>query len=81
MHSKNTVRYFCEVYLSGNKYYFKQEIITNDSWENTDSLYWGKKRPITAKTFNYWKKRGYQCRTVYLYNQPAEIIPFDRSVR
>ncbi|PYZ94398.1 hypothetical protein CR194_02370 [Salipaludibacillus keqinensis] len=79
MHSKQTVRYICKKYLSGNCYYFKQEIIAFDSWEDLDSLYWGAERPITEKTFWMRKKQGYKCKIEKIKQSPALVIPFAKG--
>ncbi|SER47670.1 hypothetical protein [Salipaludibacillus aurantiacus] len=76
MHSKQTVRYFCEKYPSGNCYYYKQEIITCKSWNEPGSLQWGRKRPVTKQTFMLRKKEGYKCQTVACHKSPAAILPF-----
>ncbi|SDY58563.1 hypothetical protein SAMN05421736_102336 [Evansella caseinilytica] len=81
MHSKQTVKYICERYPSGNCYYFKQEMITSDSWEDISSLQWGVKRPITKMTFERRKKEGYRTVETYIHRPPARVIPFkDRMV-
>ncbi|WP_280768348.1 hypothetical protein [Salipaludibacillus daqingensis] len=76
MHTKLTVRYFCETYLSGNCYFYKQEMITSSSWDDPTSLQWGRKRPITKSTFEKRKKAGYQYYVEYIKQPPAKVIPF-----
>ncbi|GAF66309.1 hypothetical protein BTS2_3209 [Bacillus sp. TS-2] len=58
MHSKQTVTYICETYLSGNQYYYKKEMITFDCWQNLQSLGWSAPRPISKKTFEKRKKKA-----------------------
>jgi len=79
MHSKQTVRYYCEKYLSGNQYCYKQEIITSSSWNDPSSLQWGQRRPISKRTFDMRKRQGYQCHIFYSKSPPAEVIPFVRK--
>lgn len=74
MHSKQTVKYVCEKYPSGNCYYFKQEIITHDSWDNLDSLAWSAPRPISKATFLKGKKAGFKIEEKYINKQPATIF-------
>ncbi|MCT8138752.1 hypothetical protein H1D32_14005 [Anaerobacillus sp. CMMVII] len=76
MHSKQTVKYTCDKYPSGNCYYYKQEIITHDSWENLDSLAWSAPRPITKETFLKQKQLGFKTEINYINKQPAKIIQF-----
>ncbi|WP_328017760.1 hypothetical protein [Halalkalibacterium halodurans] len=79
VHTKQTVKYRCERYPSGNKYYYKQEIITHDTWENIESLQWSTPRPITRKTFLAKKQQGYKIEYVDIQKPPAELIPFTRD--
>ncbi|KHF41789.1 hypothetical protein [Halalkalibacter okhensis] len=76
MHSKQTVKYICESYPSGNDYYYKKELITYDSWENIDSLGWSRARPISKSTFLKRKKEGYKIEYISIVKPPAEVIPF-----
>ncbi|MFA9556032.1 hypothetical protein ACERII_01810 [Evansella sp. AB-rgal1] len=76
MHSKQTVKYICEQYPSGNCYYFKQEMITSDSWDDITSLQWGRKRPITKKTFEKRKREGFRTVETYIQQEPAVVLPF-----
>lgn len=76
MHSKQTVKYICETYPSGNLYYYKIELITHDSWNNIESLMWSAPRPISKDTFQKRKNEGYKIEYVKKKNQPAVIIPF-----
>lgn len=78
MHSKQTVKYVCEKYPSGNSYYYKQEIITHDCWDNLDSLAWSAPRPITKETFLKQKQSGYKTETNYINKQPAKIFRFQK---
>ena len=79
MHSKQTVKYICEIYPSGNKYYYKQEIITHDSWDNLSSLAWSTPRPITEDTFLKGKVNGYKVEERKINKQPAKIILLQRK--
>ncbi|MCL7747140.1 MULTISPECIES: hypothetical protein [Halalkalibacter] len=79
MHSKQTVKYICESYPSGNDYYYKKELITHDSWENVDSLSWSRARPISKSTFIKRKKEGYKIEYIVVSKPPAEVIPFRKS--
>ncbi|WP_088102412.1 hypothetical protein [Halalkalibacter urbisdiaboli] len=79
MHSKVTVKYICEVYPSGNCYYYKQELITHDSWDNPGSICWSTPRPISKRTYLLRKKEGYKIEERVLTKQPAKIIPFKRG--
>ncbi|MDQ0205642.1 hypothetical protein [Alkalicoccobacillus murimartini] len=74
MHSKQTVKYICERYPSGQSYYYKQEIITHDSWDNIDSIAWSTPRPITKKTFEKRKKDQYRVEIRVKHKLPAEVI-------
>ncbi|WP_232735770.1 hypothetical protein [Alteribacter populi] len=76
MHTKQTVRYLCHKYPSGNCYYFKEEVITYDSWDNLDSLAWGRRRPITKRTFDKRKKEGYRSLTTYVDKPKGELLYF-----
>lgn len=76
MHSRQTVKYVCEVYPSGNHYYYKIELITHDSWENIESLMWSRPRPITKETFQKREKEGYKIEYITKKNKPADILPF-----
>ncbi|MFC0473568.1 hypothetical protein ACFFHM_24435 [Halalkalibacter kiskunsagensis] len=76
MHSKQTVKYICESYPSGNHYYYKKELITHDSWDNIDSLSWSAARPISKGTFAKRGKEGYKVEYVSVDKEPAEVIPF-----
>jgi hypothetical protein len=73
VHSKQTVKYICEKYPSGNCYYYKQEIITHDCWENPASLAWSAPRPITKATFMRQKQAGYKAENKYINKQPAKV--------
>jgi hypothetical protein len=79
MHSKQTVKYICETYSSGNHYYYKKELITHDSWENIESLSWSTARPISKETFIKRSKEGYKVEYVSVKKEPAEVIPFFKS--
>ncbi|MBU9714725.1 hypothetical protein KS419_23550 [Bacillus tamaricis] len=81
MHSKQTVKYICEKYPSGNCYYFKQEVITYNSWEDISSLQWGRKRPISKTTFDKRKKEGYRTVEEFIQRPPAVIIPFKQTMK
>lgn len=76
MHSKQTVKYICKIYPSGNRYYYKTEIITHDRWDNVHSLSWSSLRPVSEKTFLKRKKEGYKTEYHYVHKPPAKIIPF-----
>ncbi|WP_078597025.1 hypothetical protein [Evansella clarkii] len=76
MHSRQTVKYICETYPSGNKYYYKQEMITNGSWEDISTLQWGTKRPVTERTFRARKEEGYKTQVVYIDKEPAVVLQF-----
>ncbi|OIJ20347.1 hypothetical protein BKP45_09820 [Anaerobacillus alkalidiazotrophicus] len=73
MHTKNTVKYVCEKYPSGNTYYFKQEIITHDCWDNLDSLAWSAPRPISKATYLKQKKAGYKTEMKFINKLPAKV--------
>lgn len=76
LHSKQTVKYFCEKYQSGNSYYFKQEIITHDCWSNLNSLAWSAPRPISKATYMKQKQAGYKVELINVNKQPAKIYIF-----
>jgi hypothetical protein len=76
MHSKQTVVYICKEYASGNRYYYKKELITHDKWTNLNSLAWSTLRPISEKTYLRRKKAGYKTEYIKLDKRPALIIPF-----
>ncbi|GAE33506.1 hypothetical protein [Halalkalibacter akibai] len=76
MHSKQTVKYVCKSYPSGNQYYYKLEVITHDSWEKIESLDWSAPRPISKSTFEKRQKEGYKVEYIKMSNPPAEVIPF-----
>lgn len=78
MHSKQTVKYVCESYPSGNCYYYKKEVITHDSWEEIESLSWSTPRPISKKTFQQRKKEGYKVEYVKCEKAPALIFSFPK---
>ncbi|KMK76047.1 hypothetical protein [Alkalihalobacillus pseudalcaliphilus] len=74
MHTKHTVTYICETYLSGNNYYFKKELITFDSWDNPESISWSTPRPISKQTFLKREKEGYKTLYKTNHKKPAEVI-------
>ncbi|OIJ15981.1 hypothetical protein BKP35_03065 [Anaerobacillus arseniciselenatis] len=74
MHSKQTVKYICEKYPSGNSYYYKQEVITHDNWDNLNSLAWSTPRPISKETFLKQKKAGFKAEVKYINKQPAKVV-------
>lgn len=74
MHSKQTVKYICDIYPSGNCYYYKTELITYDRWDNIDSLGWSTPRPISEKTFKKRMDEGYKIE--YRKKESAQIISF-----
>ena len=76
VHSKKTVKYTCEIYPSGNKYFFKQEMITFSSWDDVTSLQWGCKRPVTQGTFDKRKKEGYRTYEKFIHKGPALVLQF-----
>ncbi len=78
MHSKQTVKYICVSYLSGNRYFYKVELITHDSWENIDSLSWSTPRPISEATFEKRRREGYKVEYIKRMSAPAKIIPFQK---
>ncbi|MDT8861679.1 hypothetical protein N0O92_15785 [Alkalihalobacillus sp. MEB130] len=75
MHSKQTVKYICESFPSGNHYYYKKELITHDCWENIDSLQWSRARPISKSTFIKREKEGYKTEYIVKKKAPAQVIP------
>ncbi|KZE67848.1 hypothetical protein AWM68_18160 [Fictibacillus phosphorivorans] len=79
MHSRQTVRYICEEYVSGNCYYYKSEIITHDNWKNLDSLSWSRPRPISKKTFMKQKKAGYKTEHKFIKKEPAVVVSLHRT--
>ena len=84
MHSRQTVKYICEHHLqSGRKRYSKQEIITDSSWRELDSLRWSAPRPITQKTFRRAMDAGYTCEIKFLKTQAAQILefPLERALK
>ncbi|WP_216829495.1 hypothetical protein [Alkalihalobacterium elongatum] len=81
MHTKQTVKYICKQYSSGNCYYYKQEIITHDSWENIKSLTWSAPRPITKETFLKRKKEGFKTEFIVMEKKPAVVINFSDLVK
>ncbi|MCA0987712.1 hypothetical protein [Guptibacillus algicola] len=78
MHTKQTVRYICEQYQSGNHYFYKQELITHDSWQNPSSIQWSAKRPITRRTFQAKQKEGYKTIIIKIEKAPAEVLLFTK---
>jgi hypothetical protein len=74
MHSKQTVKYIVEEYPSGRKLFFKQELVTMGSWNNIESLYWTRPRPITERTFQKQKKAGFPTEHRLMKNKPADIV-------
>lgn len=81
LHSKQTVRYICQQYPSGNKYYFKQEMITTDSWDQLTSIVWGRRRPITKRTYEKRKKEGYRIFEEFIEKEQAIVLPFKKKKR
>ncbi|KMM38977.1 hypothetical protein [Guptibacillus hwajinpoensis] len=79
MHTKHTVRYICERYPSGNHYYYKQELITHDSWQNPLSIQWSARRPISSRTFIKKEKEGYKTINTFIEKQPADILMFSKA--
>ncbi|UCZ54649.1 hypothetical protein LGQ02_07845 [Bacillus shivajii] len=79
MHSKQTVKYICEKYPSGNCYFYKQEMITFNTWDDPSSIMWGKKRPISKKTYERRKKEGYKTTETFINKEPAEIVQFIKA--
>ncbi|MET3504660.1 hypothetical protein [Halalkalibacter oceani] len=76
MHSKQTVKYICRTYISGNRYYYKMELISHASWEQPESLNWSTPRPISERTFKKREKEGYKVEYINETKQPALILPF-----
>lgn len=77
MHTKQTVKYICEHHLaSGRKWYYKQEIITDSTWRDLDSLRWSAKREVTRRTFRRAMDAGYPCEIRFLRNPLAQIVEF-----
>lgn len=77
MHTKATVKYVREVFVhSGRVCYWKQEIITDSSWQDVESLRWSARRPITAKTYERAKQKGYVCVQKTNLHAPAEVVDF-----
>jgi protein-arginine kinase activator protein McsA len=79
MHSRQTVKYICETYPSGNNYYYKQEMITSGSWEDISTLQWGAKRPVTERTFKVRKEEGYKTAVVLIDKEPAVVLQFQQA--
>jgi hypothetical protein len=80
MHTKQTVIYICKEYTSGNRYYYKKELITHDNWTNIQSLAWSAPRPISERTFFKRKKDGYKTEHIKIHKSPAKIIPMQREI-
>ncbi|RNA69025.1 hypothetical protein EBO34_03455 [Alteribacter keqinensis] len=76
MHSKQTVRYLCQKYPSGNEYFYKEEIITHDTWDNLDSLEWGRRRPVSKATVEKRKKEGYRVITTEVRKPKGKLFYF-----
>ncbi|TSB46670.1 hypothetical protein [Alkalicoccobacillus porphyridii] len=74
MHSKQTVKYISKSYPSGNTYYYKQELITHDRWDNLDSIAWSAPKPITKRTFERRCKEGFRYEKRHINKKPAKII-------
>ncbi len=72
VHSKQTVKYICEQFSSGNEYYFKREYITHDKWSNIKSLAWSAPRPIKKETFMKRQAEGFYCE--WVQKQSASLI-------
>ncbi|PYZ98538.1 hypothetical protein CR205_08110 [Alteribacter lacisalsi] len=79
MHTKQTVRYLCQIYPSGNEYYYKEEIITHDSWDNLNSLQWGRRRPVTKQTYEKRRKEGYRVHKAYIDKPKGKLLHFPVS--
>ncbi|MDN4526785.1 hypothetical protein [Fictibacillus fluitans] len=79
MHSKHTVLYICEEYLSGNCYYYKTELITHDSWRKPESISWSRPRPISKATFMKQKKAGYRTEHRKIKKSPAVVIALHKE--
>lgn len=69
MHTKQTTKYICEEYTSGNKYYYKQEFLMEQER-------WGSKRPVSKQTYLKRKNDGYKCLYHRIRKTPALIIQF-----
>ncbi|WP_096188515.1 hypothetical protein [Evansella halocellulosilytica] len=80
MHSKQTVKYICEKYPSGNCYFYKQELITMDTWDHPSTIMWGQRRPVSRKTFIKRKNEGYKTIETFINKQPAAVLQFNREV-
>ncbi len=80
MHSKQTVKYVCEKYPSGNCYYYKQEIITHDCWENLNSLAWSSPRPITKETYFKQKRKGFKTEMINIEKAPAKVYQLHNKI-
>lgn len=83
MHTKQTVRYIREVYThTGRTTHYKQEIITDSSWQDIGSLRWSALRPISERTYRKAQSVGYVCVERYIDREPARVIdfPIDRVV-
>lgn len=78
MHSKQTVRYICEQFPSGNCYFYKRELITQDSWDKPQSLMWSAPRPITRKTYELRRREGYKTEYIMKNKKPAKVFLFTR---
>lgn len=76
MHSRQTVIYICEEYPSGNRYYYKKELITHDSWMNPKSLEWSAPRPISEKTFIERARAGYRMSIAKSISRRRRFIRF-----
>lgn len=79
LHSKQTVKYICEKYPSGNCYYYKQEVITHHSWDDLQSLAWSAPRPISEITYTKQKEAGFKTVERYVDKKPAEIFEFQNK--
>ncbi|WP_368504681.1 hypothetical protein AB3N04_03125 [Alkalihalophilus sp. As8PL] len=78
MHSKQTVKYICKTYPSGNQYFYKSELITHDSWNNIQSLSWSTPRPISKSTFQKREKEGYKIEENFINQRPAQVLAFPK---
>ncbi len=81
MHTKQTVKYLCEQYPSGNTYYYKQEIITHDCWDNIHSLQWSTPRPISKATFYKRQKEGFKVEIKFIDKSPARVFQFNKNYK
>lgn len=80
--SKDTVVYICEDYVvSGVQFYWKRELLTLDSYRNPESLYWSRRKPISAKTYRNAQRQGYKCDVVRIMQPPGVVVLFDEFVR